>query len=101
MGSATRDGISLISVVFDAERDDDRYSDTIKLMEFGFSQYISTSIAEIYAMNPRVIDIRGFDLEDPQVGRLTLDLRKVDSAATDLVVTTQDQLEYWVQNFQK
>ena len=99
VGSATKDGINLISVVFDASSDTARYTDTIKLMDYGFSQYVSTTIAEIYMRNPRVIDIRGFDLEDPEVGRLTLNLRKVDGAASDLIVTSLDQVEYWVQNF--
>jgi len=99
VGSAARDGINLISVVFNATKDKDRYLDTIKLMEYGFSQYISTTIQEIYLLNPRVLDIRSFDLEDPEVGRLTLNIRKTDPAATDLIVTTQDQVEYWVQNF--
>lgn len=99
VGSANKDGVSLISVVFNAQQDQERYTDTIKLMDYGFSQYLSTSIAEIYLKNPRVIDILGFDLEDPEVGRLKLNLRKVDPAATDLVVTTQAQVEYWVQNF--
>lgn len=99
VGSATKDGVSLISVVFGASRDEDRYTDTIKLMNYGFSQYLSTSIAEIYMRNPRTVDIRSFDLEDPQVGRLTLDIRKQDAKAADLVVVTLDEVEYWVQNF--
>lgn len=99
VGSANKDGVSLISVVFGASSDAARYTDTIKLMNYGFSQYLSTSIAEIYMQNPRVIDILGFDLDDPEVGRLKLNLRKVDAAATDLVVTTQTQVDYWIKNF--
>ncbi|MBQ6949899.1 MAG: D-alanyl-D-alanine carboxypeptidase [Clostridia bacterium] len=99
VGSATKDGVSLISVVLGCTTDKARYTDTIKLMDYGFSQFKSTSIAEIYAENPRVIDIQGFALDDPEVGRLQLELRKVDPAVKDLIVTSQDQIEYWVQNF--
>lgn len=99
VGSATKDGVSLISVVMGCSTDKARYTDTIKLMDYGFAQYKSTSIAEIYAENPRVIDIQGFALDDPDVGRLQLELRKVDPAVKDLIVTSQDQIEYWVQNF--
>lgn len=99
VGSASRNGINLISVVFNASGDKDRYLDTIKLMDYGFSQYLSTSIAEIYLENPRVVDIRSFDLSDPEVGRLTLNIQKVDMKASDLIVTTLDQFDYWVQNF--
>ena len=101
VGSATKDGVSLISVVFGATSDFSRYADSIKLMEYGFSQYLSTSIAEIYARNPRVVDIRGFDLKDPEVGRLTLSLHMVSTDASDLVVTTREEVDYWVQNFSK
>ena len=99
VGSATKEGVSLISVVFNASSDSARYTDTIKLMDYGFSQYVSITIREIYALNPRVIDIRSFALDDPEVGRLTLDLRMMDEASTDLIVTTQDQVDYFVQNF--
>ena len=99
VASATKDGVSLIAVVMGCTTDNNRYYDAIKLMNYGFSQYKSTSIAEVYAMNPRVIDIQGFALDDPDVGRLELELRKVDSAVKDLIVTSQDQIEYWVQNF--
>lgn len=99
VGSATKDGVTLISVVMGCSNDKARYTDTIKLMDYGFTQFRSTSIAEIYAENPRVIDIQGFALDDPQVGRLELELRKVDPAVKDLIVTSQDQIEYWVQNF--
>ena len=99
VASASKNGISLISVVLGCPSDASRYSDSKKLMEYGFAQYKSTTIAEIYAMNPRIIDIRGFDLDDPEVGRLELGLRMVSTNATDRVVTTQKRIDYWVQNF--
>lgn len=99
VGSATKDGVSLISVVFGSTSDESRYTDSARLMDYGFSQYLSTSIREIYSMNPRTVDVRNFDLEDPQVGRLTLQLRMVSTDASDLIVTTRQQVDYWVQNF--
>ena len=99
VGSATKDGVTLIAVVLGCTTDKARYTDTIKLMEYGFTQYTSTSIAEIYAMNPKSIDVQGFALDDPEVGRLQLNLRLVDKNVHDLVVTSSDQIEYWVQNF--
>ncbi|MBR6752853.1 MAG: D-alanyl-D-alanine carboxypeptidase [Clostridia bacterium] len=99
VGSATKDGVTLIAVVLGCTTDKARYTDTIKLMEYGFTQYTSTSIAEIYAMKPKVIEVQGFALDDPEVGRLQLNLRPVDKNVHDLVVTSSDQVEYWVQNF--
>ena len=99
VASASRDGVNLISVVLGATSDTSRYEDTIKLMDYGFSQFLSTSIAEIYLLNPRVIDIRGFDLNDPEVGRLTLEIRLQSTSVSDVIVTNREELEYWVQNF--
>lgn len=99
VASASRDGVSLIAVIFGATSDASRYEDAKKLMEYGFSQYISTSIREIYEMNPRVVDIRGFDLEDPQVGQLKLNIRMKTEDASDLIITNKEELERWKQNF--
>lgn len=99
VASASKDGVTLIAVVLGCTTDKARYTDAIKLMDYGFSQYTSTSIAEIYAMNPKVIDIQSFALDDPEVGRLELKLRQVDKNVHDLVVTSNDKLEYWKQNF--
>ncbi len=99
VGSATKDSISLISVVLGCEKDAQRYTDTIKLMNYGFTQYVSTSIQSIYQLNPRVIEISRFALDDPNVGRLELNLIKVDPKSTDTIVTTKTQLDYFVQNF--
>ncbi|MBQ9265160.1 MAG: D-alanyl-D-alanine carboxypeptidase [Clostridia bacterium] len=100
VASATRDGIDLIGVVFNATTDASRYTDARRLMDYGFSQFLSTSIQEIYEKNPRVVDIRGFDLADEQVGRLTLNLRRSSgTSGKDLIVMTRGEMEYWVQNF--
>lgn len=100
VASATRDGISLIAVVFNATSDSSRYADARKLMDYGFSQFLSTSIKEIYDRNPRVVDVRGFDLADEQVGRLTLNLSpSSQSTGRDLIVMSREEMEYWVQNF--
>lgn len=99
VGSATKDGVSLISVVLGCSSDKARYTDTIKLMEYGFSQYTSTSIAEIYNMTPKVIDLQGFALDDPEVGRLQLELKPVDKNVKDHLTISNDELEHWKQNF--
>lgn len=99
VASASRDGVSLIAVVFGATSDASRYEDAKKLMEYGFSQFISTSIAEIYLSNPRTIEIRGFALDDPQVGSLKLDIHLKSTDVSDLIVTSQEGLANWKQNF--
>ena len=99
VASASRDGVSLIAVIFGATSDGSRYEDAKKLMEYGFSQYISTSIREIYSMNPRTVDIRGFALDDPLVGQLKLNIQLKSEDVSDLIITNKEELERWKQNF--
>ena len=99
VSSAVKNGVSLIAVVFNSSSDASSYRDSIRLFEYGFTQFVTTSIRELYAMNPRVIDISGFDLEDRQLGRLELKLARTESSGTDLIVTTENQIQAWLSNF--
>lgn len=86
VGSASKQGISLISVVL-GSNSAGRWTDTKKLMEYGFTQYISTSVQEVYNLNPKVISISSYSLDDAQLGQLELEIRKMDPAANDSLVT--------------
>ncbi len=99
VASASSRGVSLIAVVFGATSDGSRYEDAKKLMDYGFSQIVSTSIEEIYNENPRVVEIRGFDLHDPEVGQLKLNIRKTSTDVSDLIVTDNEELARWKQEF--
>jgi D-alanyl-D-alanine carboxypeptidase (penicillin-binding protein 5/6) len=56
VGSGRRKGVSLISVAIGAPSDEDRYSDNLALLEYGFSQY-----------KRRLPIHAGEDLEDPSI----------------------------------
>ena len=99
VSSATKNGIDLIAVVFNSSSDAASYRDSIRLFEYGFSQYVTTSIRELYNMNPRVIEISGFDLEDPLLGRLELELVAAEGSGNDLIVTTEDRIQAMASNF--
>ena len=99
VASASHDGVSLIAVIFGATSDASRYEDAKKLMEYGFSQYESKTIEEIYNMNPRVVEIRGFSLDDPKVGQLELNIRLVTENVSELIIASKEELERWKQNF--
>ncbi len=92
VGSATKAGIPLISVVLNSGSTD-KWRDTIRLMDYGFSQFVSTSVAELYKKNPKVINIGGFALEDIDLGRLQLNIRKMDPAANDNLVSLKSSTE--------
>lgn len=98
VGAAERDGIMLISVVFHATSDAARYTDTIKLMNYGFSQYVSVSIQDLYALNPKVVDISYYALTDENLGKLTLALKQVSSEGSDHIVTSATNVDYLSRN---
>ncbi len=93
VGSAEKNGITLISVVFGCTSRAASFRDTVKLMDYGFTQYTDTSIAEIYLGNPKVVSISGYDTEDSQLGRLTLDIKPLTNTAAGRIVTTKNNLD--------
>ncbi|HSK69906.1 MAG TPA: D-alanyl-D-alanine carboxypeptidase family protein [Candidatus Limnocylindria bacterium] len=86
IGSAEKQGVRLISVVLKSGSTA-RFTDTRRLMEYGFAQYQSTSVTEIYNQQPKVVNVSGFALEDADMGRLELAIRKSDPAADDALVS--------------
>lgn len=99
VGSATKNGVSFISVVLHGDSYASGWKDTKRLMEYGFSQYVSTSVSELYAMNPKVLEVARYDLNDPGLGQLELVLNKISSGTDDSIVTLNSRLDYLVANF--
>ena len=98
VGAAKRGGIELISVVFYSSRRG-RWTDTKKLMEYGFTQIESISPESLYAQDPRVINIAGFSLDDPGHGELTLGIRAVDSSKDMVIVGKKEKIDLLRENF--
>lgn len=87
VGAAERDGVKLISVVFYTSNSG-RWSDSRKLMEYGFSQFVSMTPEELYNENPVIVDTSGFSLQDENLGRLTLNVQpRADQRAVNIVAT--------------
>lgn len=103
VGAAYRDGVELLSVVFNTSRRG-RWNDTRMLMDYGFSQYISTNPVSIYEEDPRYIDIAGFALDDyyndeEKYGTVKLGIRPMDEENEVHVVGTRDEIETMKNNF--
>lgn len=98
VGAAQKDGIDLISVVLQGSSRG-RWTDTKKLMEYGYSQYMTTSIEKIYQQNPKTVDISNYTLDDVQLGQLELSLRKVETLANDRLVGYKGQTDNWMRTF--
>lgn len=99
VGSAEKDGVEFISVVFYTPSYKACWSDTKKLMEYGFTQYVRTSVSELYQLSPKVLEIAKYDLEDEGLGQLELILNKLDTGADDSIVTLKNRVDYLASNF--
>lgn len=98
VSAAQKEGIELISVVLQGSSRG-RWTDTKKLMEYGFSQYMTTSIEKIYQQNPKTVDIASYSLSDPNLGQLELSLRKVETLANDRLIGYKGQTDHWMRVF--
>ena len=95
VGSATKEGVDLISVLlYTSNRG--RWTDTTKLMNYGFSQYVSITPVELYAMNPIVVETSNFSLNDTNMGRL--ELTCVPSSGNVSFTATRDEVEQMASN---
>lgn len=95
-GSATKDGVSLISVVFYTGKRA-RWADTIKLMNYGFSQYVSVTPVELYEMNPITIETSGYSTSDPNRGKVRL-LCQSGTTVSPTIVATRDEIRQMAAN---
>ena len=95
-GSATKDGVSLISVVFFTGKRA-RWADTIKLMNYGFSQYVSVTPVELYEMNPITIETSGYSTSDPNRGKVRL-LCQSGTTVSPTIVATRDEIRQMAAN---
>lgn len=100
VGSAERDGVELISVVFYTSASG-RWTDTKKLMEYGFSQFVSMTPEELYAQNPITVETSGFSLDDEGYGRLELGLKVREGARTVNIVATKSEMEAMARNLRQ
>ncbi len=97
VGSAERDGVKLISVVLYS----DRYNvwrDTKKLFEYGFSQYTSSTLTEMYLENPLKVYTSGYDMSDKELGVLELSAVPSDPTKTVEISGTYAEIEAMTAN---
>ena len=89
-GAASKDGVDLISVVMFTGRKA-RWADTIKLMNYGFSQYVSVTPVDLYNMSPIKLPTSNYSTTDPDNGEITLVCSPVAENAQ--IVTTQSDVK--------
>lgn len=100
VGAAEKNGVELISVVFYSSRNG-RWTDSVKLMEYGFTQFVSVTPMELYQINPTVIGTSGYSLEDTDLGRLELGIRaRMDTPPVE-IVATKDEVDEMARNLRE
>ena len=97
VGSASRDGIDLISVVLGAGKRG-RWADTIKLMDYGFSQYQNVTPIDLYEMNPITIQTTNYSLSDTDMGRVSLLCKAADASNVASIIATKSEIENMANN---
>ncbi|MBE0601710.1 MAG: D-alanyl-D-alanine carboxypeptidase, partial [Firmicutes bacterium] len=100
VGAAVKDGVELISVVFYSSRVG-RWTDSIKLMNYGFTQFVSVTPMELYAMNPTIIATSGYSLDDQDIGRLQLGIRASMETSPVQIVATITEVEQMARNLRE
>ena len=87
-GAASKGGVDLISVVmYTGKRA--RWADTIKLMNYGFSQYMSVTPVDLYNMNPITINTSNYSTSDSDRGKVQLICTPVDKNI-EIITTSTD-----------
>ena len=100
VGAAEKDGIELISVVF-YTTENGRWTDTKKLMEYGFSQFVSMTPQELYLENPITVETSGFSLDDAGYGRLELGVQAQTGSRAVYIVATKDEMASMARNLRQ
>ena len=94
-GAASKDGVDLISVVmYTGKRA--RWADTIKLMNYGFSQYMSVSPIDLYNMNPITIETSNYSVQDTNRGKVQLICSPLEGSAE--IVATKSEVKRMADN---
>ena len=98
VGSAMADGVHLISVILNGGRSD-RWRDTIRLMNYGFSQFESVSPVDLYARNPIEIEVKGYSLNDTQLGKTKLSITPRDPMVRAVVAVPKNDVAEYARTF--
>ena len=100
VGSAEKDEVRLVSVVF-FTGNRARWADTIKLMNYGFSQYTSVTPVQLYQMNPITIETSNYSTSDSNRGKLLLTCQPSGAESASVrIVATKAEIKRMSENLQ-
>ena len=99
VGAAAKEGVELVSVVFFTGKRA-RWADTIKLMNYGFSQYVSITPVQLYEMSPITIETSGYSTSDTNRGRVQLAARNREGGGSAVIIATRSEVREMAANIQ-
>jgi D-alanyl-D-alanine carboxypeptidase (penicillin-binding protein 5/6) len=92
IGAAKKDGVSLISVTLKSTKYG-KWTDSKRLMEYGFAQYKTFAFGDIYQASPLYATIKNADSEDAGNGLVQLTIVPGGSIGNYTVTCLPDDLE--------
>jgi D-alanyl-D-alanine carboxypeptidase len=75
-----------------------RWADTIKLMNYGFSQYMSVTPVDLYNMNPITIETSNYSTSDTNRGKIQLVCTPLSGTGSVEIVTTKTEVRRMADN---
>ncbi len=97
VGSAEKNEVRLISVVlYTGNRA--RWADTIKLMDYGFSQYVSITPVDLYNMSPITIETSSYSTSDTNRGKIRLVCQPASGGESPRIVATKAEIDRMAAN---
>ena len=96
-GTASKDGVDLVSVVmYTGKRA--RWADTIKLMNYGFSQYMSVTPVDLYNMKPITIETSNYSTSDSARGKVRLICTPAEGTENVYIISTKTDIKRMADN---
>lgn len=98
-GYAEKDGVRLVAVVFGTTQEG-KWLDTKKLMEYGFANYSSVSVPQMYQeSNPFTTNVSGCASGDDGILQLGIDEQSLDASGLSMLVSNNEKDDI-IANFQ-
>lgn len=88
VGSAQKDSVSLIAIDMHAAQQDDKWTDSITMFEYGFNFYDTIDLVQLLASNPITTDVKNAAASDQDQGKLQLSL--VPKTPNAFITDTKD-----------
>jgi D-alanyl-D-alanine carboxypeptidase len=75
-----------------------RWADTIKLMNYGFSQYMSVTPVDLYNMNPITIETSNYSTSDSNRGKIQLICSPAEGTGKVYIISTKSDIKRMADN---